>query len=86
MTRNGTNWAAATGTAPAVGDNAVAVTFPQATGSWGTITHFGFYDASTAGNLWFWAALSASKAVATDDTASFAIGALDFQVGKFADA
>ena len=27
------------------------VEFPQATGAWGTITHFGIFDASSSGNL-----------------------------------
>src|SRR5687768_16633926 len=30
--------------------NSATVTFPTATGSWGTITHIGLHDASTAGN------------------------------------
>lgn len=54
-----------------------AITFPTATGSWGTVTHFGIFDAPTAGNLLVWGALSVSKAVGSGDTASFAIGELD---------
>lgn len=57
--------------------NTSAVTFPTATGSWGTVTHFGIFDASTSGNLLAWNALSASKTVGSGDTASFAIGELD---------
>lgn len=53
-----------------------AITFPAATASWGTVTHFGVFDASTSGNLLVWGALSASKAVGSGDTASFAIGSL----------
>jgi hypothetical protein len=56
--------------------NANAITFVTATGSWGTVTHFGIFDASTAGNLLRWAALGASKTIGTGDTASFAAGAL----------
>ena len=40
--------------------NSGAVEFPEATGSWGTITHIGIYDASTSGNLIAHAALTAS--------------------------
>ena len=56
--------------------NANALTFAAATGSWGTVTHFGLFDAATAGNLLRWAALGTSKAIGTGDTASFAAGAL----------
>ena len=82
MTRNGTNWAAASGTAPVVADNAVAITFPAASGgSWGTVTHFGLFSASTGGTLYFWGALGTSKTINDGDTASFAIGALDAKLG-----
>src|SRR4029079_6914327 len=47
--------------------NTAAITFPTATGSWGTITHMGIFDASTAGNLIVWGALTASKAIGTGD-------------------
>jgi hypothetical protein len=65
---------AASGTAIA---NDGAITFPMATGSWGTITHFGVFDASTAGNLLVWGAVTPNKAVGDGDTASFATGELD---------
>lgn len=54
-----------------------AITFPTASAPWGTVTHFGILDASTAGNLLLWGALSASKTVGNGDTASFAVGELD---------
>ena len=57
--------------------NSGAVEFPEATGSWGTITHIGIYDASTSGNLIAHAALSASKAIASGDILRFPIGDLD---------
>lgn len=55
-----------------------AITFPAPSGAnWGTITHFGIFDASTGGNLLFHAALTASKSVNDGDSApSFAAGAL----------
>jgi hypothetical protein len=56
--------------------NANAITFATASASWGTVTHFGVFDAASAGNLLFWAALTASKTVGSGDTASFAAGAL----------
>lgn len=53
-----------------------AVTFPAATASWGTVTHFGVFDASSAGNLLYWGALTTSKTIGSGDTASFAVGTL----------
>lgn len=54
-----------------------AITFPAPTANWGTVTHFGLFDASTSGNLLFWAALTASKTINNGDPAQvFAIGAL----------
>lgn len=50
-----------------VSTNSAAVEFPQATGSWGTITHIGIHDALTTGNLLFHTALDTSKAIATGD-------------------
>ena len=68
------DWDVASGGAPA---NATAITFPEATGDWGTLTHFALFDAPTAGNMLCHGTLSASKAIDTSDTASFAIGDLD---------
>jgi hypothetical protein len=70
--------AAADWNAAAVGSttNANAITFATPTGSWGTVTHWGLFDAATAGNLLRWAALGASKTIGAGDTPSFAAGAL----------
>ena len=43
------------------------ITFPTATGTWGTITHVGIFDASSSGNLLFHGSLSASKTIASGD-------------------
>ena len=59
-----------------VSTNSAAIEFPQATGSWGTVTHVGIRDASTAGNLLFHTALDASKTIATGDVFRAAIGSL----------
>lgn len=56
--------------------NSGAVTFPTASGNWTTATHFGVWDAATVGNFIRGAALTASKTVASGDTASFAAAAL----------
>ena len=57
--------------------NNAAVEFPTATGSWGTVTHVGVYDASTSGNLMAYATLSASKAIDTGDVFRVPSGDLD---------
>lgn len=70
----GADWAAA---ASGATSNATVLSFPQATGSWGTITHFALMDAATAGNMIGHGALTASKVISTGDTATFSIGDLD---------
>ena len=57
--------------------NSAAVEFPTATASYGTVSHVGLYDASTAGNLLAYAALSASKAIASGDVFRVPAGDLD---------
>ena len=52
--------------------NSAAVEFPQATGNWGTITHFGIYDANSSGNLLYHGALTSSKTIQTGDVFKFA--------------
>ena len=52
------------------------ITFPQATGNWGTVTHIGIWDASTSGNLYYHTALDASKAIDTGDIFKIASGSL----------
>lgn len=51
-------------------------TFGPATASWGTVSHFSIWDAVSAGNCLVKGALTASKAVNTDDSAVFAIDAI----------
>lgn len=53
-------------------ENDVVQNFAQASAGWGTITHFGIFDALSAGNLLYWGAISPSKTVASGDTLSIA--------------
>ena len=72
LTNNNTNFAAAT--APSgVGTklNATMIAFQQATGAWGTVTHFGIFDASSGGNLLIYGTLTTARAVVTGDTPRF---------------
>jgi hypothetical protein len=48
-------------TAPANVTNGASIAFPQSTASWGTVTSWGIYDASTSGNLYFWDYLGSQK-------------------------
>lgn len=58
--------------------NSAEIAFAQAgSGGWGTVTHIGLFDASTAGNLLYHGALTASKVVDENDTFKIAIGDLD---------
>lgn len=74
VSTSGSDWDAAASGATA---NATAIEFTQATGSWGTITHFALVDAASAGNMLGHGALDTSKAIESGDTAKFAIGELD---------
>lgn len=69
---------AATFAAPSNGVSATSadVTFDQATGSWGTITHIGIWDASSSGNLLYHTPLDASKTIDTGDIFKIASGNL----------
>lgn len=58
--------------------NGSDITFPAATGSWGTITHAGIMDALTNGNMLWYGPLGTSKAVATSD--QFKVGATKLSV------
>lgn len=72
----GADWAAA---AAGATSNAQIITFPEATGSWGTATHFALFDSGThgAGNMLAHAPLSVEKGITTGDTPKFAVGELD---------
>ena len=74
VTANTSNWALSTAGATS---NSNAITFPQATGNWGTVVALGIFDASTSGNLLAWADLTTSKLIGNGDTPSFASGDLD---------
>jgi len=65
------------GTSPTTATNGAAVEFVTATGSWGTVSHVGVFDASSSGNLLGWAALTASKTVSSGDVFRFDAGDLD---------
>jgi len=61
-------------------DNASDITFGQATGNWGTITHFALFDAVTGGNMLAHGELSQPKAIGSSDTAKFEAGDLNISL------
>lgn len=61
-------------------DNAGNITFAQANGNWGTITHFALFDAATAGNMLAHGPLSQSKPISESDTARFEAGDLQISL------
>jgi hypothetical protein len=52
------------------------ITFPIPSGSWGTVTHFAIWDASSAGNMLFHGALTVSKTISTSDVVTFPVDTL----------
>lgn len=66
------NW---TRTAGSVANDNV-ITFPEASGSWGTLTYFALYSAVTGGTFYGSGALTTSQAITTGQTASFPVSSL----------
>ena len=56
--------------------NAIAINFPTNTGTAQTVVGYGFFDASTAGNLLTDNTLTSSQTINNGASASFAAGAL----------
>jgi hypothetical protein len=71
---------ASSGTSGQTSNNG-SITFPSPTANWGTVTSFCVFDASTGGNLLFYAALTVSKTINNGDAApSFASSALTYTI------
>ena len=67
---------ASTGTGGQTSNNNTII-FPTPTASWGVVTHFALYDASTSGNQLYWGPLGANKSINNGDPApSFPAGSL----------
>ncbi len=75
VTNNLTNFPAASG---GTKSNGATITFPTATGNWGTITHVGIFDAASGGNLLLHGALSATKLIETGDTPVYPVSSFGF--------
>ena len=57
--------------------NAALESFTASGGNWGTITHVGLYDASSAGNLLAYCALTTPRTINDGETFIVAAGDLD---------
>jgi hypothetical protein len=73
VTNNSTNFPAASAGAKA---NGTAITFPEATASWGSVAAISAQDAAAAGNQLGWDDFTA-KAIGIGDTLNIAAGDLD---------
>ena len=61
-------------------DNASLIEFGEATGAWGTVTHFALFDAAAAGNMLAHGTLTQAKTIGSGDTARFAAGDLNISL------
>jgi len=57
------------------------VTFPQATGNWGTITHIALFDALSSGNMLMFTPLTTSKTVESGDVFQVSSGNFTASIG-----
>lgn len=69
-----TDWNAALG---GTIDNANVIAFSEATGNWGTVTHFALFDAASGGHLLTHGALNQLKTIVSGDTARIVTGDLN---------
>jgi hypothetical protein len=74
VTTSASDWTAASSGSISNTDELI---FAEATGSWSTVTHFALFDASTAGNMLCYGALSQARAIVSGDKARFAAGDLN---------
>ena len=70
----------ASGTGGSLSSNADITGFTASGGNWGTVSHIGIWDASTAGNLLFHTALDSSAAVNDGDSFQISSGNLTVTV------
>lgn len=83
IANNKTNWSTATGADNRV-NNLTELTFPEATGAWGTITNFFISDAPTGGNILVSGTLETPKLIEVGDVARFPIGNISIAIDDLA--
>lgn len=68
------------GEGPSIAGNDNVIQFPTATADWGSITHVGFWTASSGGTLVAWQPLVAAKTINIDDVFRFLANKLQVQL------
>jgi hypothetical protein len=76
---HGNTTGASSGTGGTV-SNAAVITFATPSAGWGTVTHVGVLDATSAGNLLFCVALTTSKTINSGDTVTFPATTFTMQI------
>jgi hypothetical protein len=74
VTNNSTNWPNASAGAKS---NGAAFTFATATAAWSSATHWGIFDALTAGNLLWWGSCTTPVAAVEGSVLKFLTGEID---------
>ena len=80
FTANTTNFPNASNAEPSVMQNGTAVNFPSPSGDWGLAVGFIFADASSAGNVWNWGAMTSALDCPSGSSPSFGVNALSLQI------
>lgn len=62
--------------AAGVTQNVLLIQFDTPSGSWGTVSHWGLFDALTTGNMLYWSAFDTARAITTSDDVEIPIGAI----------
>lgn len=84
VVNNSTNWPAAVEDASTTSSkkiNGTAITFTQATSSWGQVSSWAVLDAVTAGNIYYYGTFDVPKNIVSGDAVTLAAGALTFYEG-----
>ena len=77
--RQSVSWDTASGTGGTTANSGV-VSFTASGSGFGTVTHIGIFDASSAGNLLWHGGMDTAKSVAAGDVLQFAVGAIDLTI------
>lgn len=77
VARNTTEWKDPSAATQGLTENVNTITFPTATGSWGTVVAAAVLDASSGGNMLYFGNLAVAKPVGVGDVFKFNSGDLE---------
>lgn len=80
VTANSTNFPNASSAEPSVTQNGTAISFPTPSADWGFVVGWIDSDASTAGNIWEWGAMTTHLDAPSGSSPSFGVNALSSQL------